>query len=40
MEDEKLTYQDIRTIALANGIKDNKVSVGMWAKLNGFSNKR
>ena len=40
MENEKLTYEDIRTIALANGINDNKVAIGMWAKLSGFSNKR
>ena len=43
MDTEKenyLTYQDIRKIALSYGVKDTKVSIGMWAKLNGFSNKR
>lgn len=35
-----LTYEDIRKIAVSYGVKDTKVSVGMWAKLNGFTNKR
>ena len=39
-EQNFFSYDDIRNIALKNGIKDNKVSIGMWAKLNGFSNKR
>lgn len=43
MENEEikyLTYQDIREIALRHGIKDNKVSIGIWANLFGFVKKR
>lgn len=32
----KLSYQELRKIALNEGVKDNKVSVGIWIKLNGF----
>lgn len=40
MIENYFNYADIRKIALKNGVKDNKVSIGMWAKLNGFVNKR
>lgn len=31
-----LTYEEIREKALSQGISDNKVSIGMWASLNGY----
>lgn len=31
-----LTYEEIREKALSQGISDNKVSIGMWAGLNGY----
>jgi hypothetical protein len=31
-----LTYEEIRAKALSQGISDNKVSIGMWAGLNGY----
>lgn len=31
-----IDYSQIREIALQNGIDDNKVSIGMWAKMNGY----
>lgn len=30
------TYKEIVTKAIKNGIPNNKVAVGMWAKLNGY----
>lgn len=30
------TYNEIRDIAISKGISNNKVSIGIWAKLNGF----
>ncbi len=30
------TYEEIREKALSQGISDNKVSIGMWASLNGY----
>ena len=30
------TYQDIRVMAIKDGIPDNKVSIGIWAKLKGY----
>lgn len=30
------TYEEIREKALLQGISDNKVSIGMWASLNGY----
>jgi hypothetical protein len=31
-----LTYEEIREKALSQGVSDNKVSIGMWASLNGY----
>lgn len=33
---ELFTYEQIRQLALADGITDNKVSVGMWARIKGY----
>lgn len=30
------TFNEVREIAIKNHSKDNKVSVGIWAKLNGY----
>lgn len=30
------TYEEIREKALLQGVSDNKVSIGMWASLNGY----
>lgn len=34
---ETITFDDLRELAVKEGIKDNKVSVGMWAKFNGYT---
>lgn len=34
-----MRYADIRKLALECGIKDNRVSVGMWANINGYIKK-
>mgnify|MGYP000020694953 FL=1 len=31
-----LTYEEIREKALSQGVSDNKVSIGIWAGLNGY----
>ena len=33
---EEFTYEQIRTKALKQGIKDNKVHIGLWANLNNY----
>jgi len=33
---ELITFNDLKELAKSNGIADNKISVGMWAKFNGF----
>ena len=30
------TFNEVREIAIRNHSNDNKVSVGIWAKLNGY----
>lgn len=30
------TYNELREQAIKEGIADNKVSVGLWAKINGY----
>lgn len=30
------TFNEVRELAIKNDSKDNKVSVGIWAKLNGY----
>jgi hypothetical protein len=36
MENNLLTFQDLRVIAVKNGVPDNKTEIGIWAKNNGF----
>lgn len=31
------TYDDVYKIAVKSGIKPNKVMVGIWAKMNGYT---
>ena len=33
---EEFTYEQIRTKALKQGVKDNKVHIGLWANLNNY----
>ena len=33
---EEFTYEQIRTKALKQGIKDNKVHIGLWSNLNNY----
>lgn len=33
---EKLTYQELRELAIKAGIPDHKIAVGMWIKLQGY----
>lgn len=39
-EDERLKFSDIRELALKEGVEDNKVSIGIWAKQNGYKKKQ
>lgn len=39
MENNRMKYSDIRELALKDNIADNKVSIGIWAKLNGWIKK-
>jgi len=36
MENNLLTFQDLRVIAVKNGVPDNKTEIGIWAKNNGY----
>ncbi|SFL62129.1 hypothetical protein SAMN05216357_1355 [Porphyromonadaceae bacterium KH3CP3RA] len=36
MKDNLINYQDLRVLAVSQGVPDNKVSIGMWAKANGY----
>ncbi len=33
---EEFTYEQIRAKALKQGVKDNKVHIGLWANLNNY----
>lgn len=33
---EELTYEQIRKNALKQGVRDNKVHIGLWADLNNY----
>ena len=37
---EEFTYEQIRAKALKQGVKDNKVQIGLWANLNNYLKKR
>ncbi len=33
---EYITYKDLRLLAIKDNIPDNKISIGIWAKINGY----
>lgn len=39
-EETELTFKQLRELALAHHIADNRTMIGIWAKLNGYSKKR
>lgn len=39
MKNELISYQDLRVLAVSQGVADNKVSIGIWARLNGYYKK-
>lgn len=36
----EFTFKQLRELALAHQVKDNKTVIGIWAKLNGYFKKR
>lgn len=38
--DSRLKFEDIRKMALDDGMKDNKVTIGVWAQTKGFIKKQ
>ncbi len=34
--EQLFTFEELREIAIKDGISDNKVSVGLWAKIKGY----
>lgn len=36
-EETELTFKQLRELALAHHIADNRTMIGIWAKLNGYS---
>mgnify|MGYP000233042399 CR=1 FL=1 len=37
---EEVSFEELRGLALAQNVDDNKITIGVWAKLNGYSKKR
>ena len=37
---KELTYEQVRELAIARYVDDNKISIGVWAKQNGTSRRR
>ena len=37
---EEFSFEELRRLALAHQVKDNKTVIGIWAKLNGYSKRR
>lgn len=37
MENNLLTFQELRVIAIKKGVPDNKTEIGIWAKNNGYN---
>ncbi|MCE9001222.1 hypothetical protein ACIXUF_18915 [Bacteroides fragilis] len=37
---QELTYEQVRKLALAQHVDDNKTSIGVWAKQNSYLKKR
>lgn len=36
----EFTFEELRELAMAQNVDDSKTTIGIWAKLNGFSKKR
>ena len=36
----EFTFEELRELAMAPNVDDSKTTIGIWAKLNGFSKKR
>ena len=39
-EETEHTFKQLRELALAHHIADNRTMIGIWAKLNGYSKRR
>ena len=39
-EETEFTFKQLRELALAHHIADNRTMIGIWAKLNGYSKRR
>lgn len=37
---KELTYAQVRELAIARYVDDNKISIGVWAKQNGYIKKK
>lgn len=37
---QELTYVQVRELAIAQHVDDNKISIGVWAKQNGYFKKK
>lgn len=37
---QELTYEQVRELALAQHVGDNKIGIGAWAKKNGYFKKK
>lgn len=37
---QELTYEQVRELAIAQYVDDNKISIGVWAKQNGYFKKK
>lgn len=37
---KELTYEQVRELAIARYVDDNKISIGVWAKQNGYIKKK
>lgn len=37
---QELTYEQVRERAMAQYVDDNKISIGVWAKQNGYFKKK
>ena len=37
---QEFSFEELRRLALAHQVKDNKTVIGIWAKLNGYSKRR
>lgn len=40
MKKDEFTFEELRELAMAQNVDDSKTTIGIWAKLNGFSKKR